>query len=417
MLDFSKNSSQIAQLFKLVWNRKRSNALMVAELVAAFIVLFFVCLAVIHFAITYRLPLGYEYENVWNIQAYRKQSPESESTTITRQSAQRLVSVLRELPSVESVSFVSAPPFGTSHWVTDFNRGKEYRTEQCTVTDEFAKTMNLTLTQGRWFNASDDAYNGTTSSVKVIVLNEVAAATFFGKENPIGRDITFLPGPGISKDLERKRHRVIGVISSFRKGSEYEQAGNFMFQRTNILDTTSYLPSQILVKMKPGTAASYEEEMLKKLEQTAPNWSFQITTLAADRQKAHKMLYFALIPGLTIAAFLLITVGLGLVGVVWQSVTRRMRELGVRRAFGATQQDIYFFVIGELIALTTFAVVFGLFLVAQVPLIPFYAVPTATYALSIGAAVVGMYILTTLCALYPSRLAGTVQPSDALRYE
>jgi putative ABC transport system permease protein len=94
-----------------------------------------------------------------------------------------------------------------------------------------------------------------------------------------------------------------------------------------------------------------------------------------------------------------------------------MRELGVRRAFGATRQDIYVFVIGELVALTTFAVVFGLFLVAQVPLIPFYQVPPATYALSIGKTVVGMYALTTLCALYPSRLAGTVQPSDALRYE
>ncbi|TAE25494.1 MAG: FtsX-like permease family protein [Candidatus Kapaibacterium sp.] len=417
MLNFSKNFSQIPQLFKLVWNRKRSNALMVTELVAAFMVLFFVCLAVLHFALTYRLPLGYEYENVWNIQAYRKQSAEVESTAITRQSAQRLVSVLRGLPSVELASFVSTTPFSFSHRMTSFNRGEKYKTEISIVTNEFDKTMNLTLTQGRWFNASDDAYNGTTSTVKVVVINECAAATFFGKENPIGRDITYIPGEGIGKDLERTRYRVVGVISSFRKGSEFDQSGNFMFERTNILDTTSFLPSQILVKMKPGTAASYEEEMLKKLEQTAPNWSFQITTLAADREKKHKNLYFALIPGLTIAAFLLITVGLGLVGVVWQSVTRRMRELGVRRAFGATRQDIYFFVIGELVALTTFAVVFGLFLVAQVPLIPFYEVPTATYALSICAAVIGMYILTTLCALYPSRLAGTVQPSDALRYE
>jgi putative ABC transport system permease protein len=417
MLDVSKVFSQMQQLFKLVWNRKRSNALIVTELVAAFMVLFFVMLAVLHFSITYFLPLGYEYEDVWNIQAYRKESTETENVAITRQSAQQLASVLRGLPNTESVSFATTTPFGFSHNGTSFNRGKKYWTEICTVTDDLNKTLKLSLTQGRWFNAGDDMYNGTTSTVKPVVINEFAAATFFGAENPVGRDISSLPGEGTDKNEERMRYRVIGVITGFRKGGEFEQTGNFMFQRTNILDTTSWLPSQILVKMKHGTEAGYEEEVLKKLERTAPNWSFQITALAADRQRQHKNIYFALVPGLIIAAFLLLTVALGLVGVVWQSVTRRMRELGVRRAFGATRQDIYVFVIGELVALTTFAVVFGLFLVAQVPLIPFYQVPPATYALSIGKTVVGMYALTTLCALYPSRLAGTVQPSDALRYE
>jgi putative ABC transport system permease protein len=430
--------SHLSHLFKLVWNRKRSNSLMIIELFAAFLVLFFVVLAAIHFATVYRQSLGYEYKDVWNILAYQKQNaatlanankignattngarsePVDNSKAAKFQSAQTLLATLRGLPQVESAAFMNNTPFSFSQSNTEFNRGRKYRMEQINVTDDAFKTLNLTLLQGRWFNASDEIYSGTTSTVKPIVISQFAAATFFGQENPIGKDITYAPGESVSNDLARMRFRVIGVIMDFRRGSEFDQSSNLMFRRVSLFDTTSWLPSQIVAKMKSGVSAAYEEQLLKTLEQTAPNWVFQISTLEIDRAKKHKFFYLPFGVSMTVAAFLLIMVGLGLVGVVWQSVTRRMREIGVRCSFGATKQAVYAFIVGEIAVLTTFSMIIGLFAIAQMPLLPFFDVPQATYLVSIGVAIVGMYVLTTLCAIYPSLLATKVQPAEALRYE
>jgi len=318
---------------------------------------------------------------------------------------------------VESCGLLSSTPFSFSQSNTNFGRGKQYRTEQISATDGIAKTLNLTMTQGRWFNATDDQYNGTTSTVKPIVVNTVAAELFFGNENPIGKDISHLEANGVDKEQLRMRYRVVGVVSDFRRGSEFDQSSSLMFHRVSLFDTTAWLPSQLLVTMKSSVGAGYEENLLTTLQQTAPDWEFQISTLEADRAKKHRIFKTTTGVGMTVAAFLLLMVALGLVGVVWQSVMRRMRELGVRRAFGATRADVQMFIVGELAALTTFAVIVGLFMLAQFPLIPFFDIPAATYITSILVSVIALYSLTALCAWYPSRLAGTVQPSEALRYE
>lgn len=430
----------LSHLFKLVWNRKRANTLIVIELTAAFFVLFLVCLAVIHFSRVTRQPLGYEYHNVWHLSASRNDDLAPIDKATRMQQVRQIVSTLKSLSEVESVSFATTTPFGPGQTNRTLEEDEpNSRIEISTVDDNYATTMKLRLTQGRWFNVSDDMYSGTTSTVKPVVINEAAVQKLFGKDNPIGKDIAYTKNrpntPAMASApknagqmrivrvsrLERRgdntQYRVVGVIDDYRRGSEFEQTAPFMFFRFSMNDTTGWLPQSILVRMKSGVTASYEEHLVKTLKANAADWTFQISTLETDRAKKHEVFFVPFGIGLTVAGFMLLTVGLGLVGVVWQSVTRRMRELGVRRAFGATQQDIYLFVIGELIALTTFAIIFGVIVIAQIPLLPFYDVPQSTYFLSICAAIVGIYVLTTVCALYPSRLAGTVQPSDALRYE
>lgn len=411
------NLSSISHLFKLVWNRKAANSLMMIELLAAFLVLFGVCLAIIFYGTMLRKPLGYEYKDVWTVNLYRKEELAPITNAERMQTAQNLVSRLKSLPEVESVAFATILPFGFSHRTTKFGRGNEFTTDILSGTDEFPQVLGMTITQGRWFNASDDVYNGTTSTVKPIVITELTAAKYFGNGNPLGKDISYIPGEGIDQETLKMRYRVVGVISEFRAHSEIDQPTLTLFRRVNLRDTTTWLPDNIAVKMRQGTSAAFEETMLSALQGQAPDWTFQISSLEADRAKKNRLYLIPFTLGFTIAFFLLLMVALGLVGVVWQSVTRRMRELGVRRAFGATKQSIYLFVIGELVALTTFAVVLGLVVIAQMPLLSFYDIPQPIFIGSIGMTVLAMYVLVTLCALYPSRIAGTVQPSEALRYE
>lgn len=409
--------SHFQHLFKLVWNRKRSNALIVIEIFAAFLVLYCVTVAILHYSTNAQQPLGYSYKGVWNVSASPKETSPNTDKTSRMQAAERVITALRPLSQVESVSFLSVTPFSNSDWQTSIQRGAVKAVfNLAETTDELDKTLGLNVVQGRWFNTEDDVANGTSASIKPVVINSVAAATFFGTENPIGK---LLREPGKDDDgSPMSGLRVIGIIEAYRKSGEFAAAGNYLFRRVSLRDTTMYPPLQIVIKMHNGVDASFEEPLIKIMQQAANDWNFQITTLEQERTQKHQMFLIPLGVGLTVAAFLLITVGLGLVGVVWQSVTRRMRELGVRRAFGATQSDIIFFVLGEIFVLTTFSVVLGLLVLAQFPVVVgFSVVSPEVYGISMILSVGAMFAMTSLCALYPSRIAAVVQPSEALRYE
>ena len=123
----------------------------------------------------------------------------------------------------------------------------------------------------------------------------------------------------------------------------------------------------------------------------------------------------------TIAGFLLLMVALGLTGVVWQSVTQRIREFGLRRAKGATIANVRRQVLIEMVIMTSLALLVGVALLGQLPLLPLPKplqivngpVFVASLAVSIGA----IYVLTLACGWYPSRLATKIEPAQALHYE
>jgi putative ABC transport system permease protein len=119
-----------------------------------------------------------------------------------------------------------------------------------------------------------------------------------------------------------------------------------------------------------------------------------------------------------IAAFLLVMVMMGLTGVLWQTVTQRTREIGLRRAKGATIPNIQHQVLGEVLVLTSLAVAAGSLVVAQVPLLDLVgAIDGRAYAAGLGLSVVCIYLLSIACAWAPSRLATSMPPAEALRYE
>ncbi len=59
-------------LFKLVWNRKRSNALIILEIFFSFLVVFIVATLGVYFWDNYRRPLGFSYQDVWRIEVDTK---------------------------------------------------------------------------------------------------------------------------------------------------------------------------------------------------------------------------------------------------------------------------------------------------------------------------------------------------------
>ncbi len=396
-----------AHLFKLVWNRKRSNALIMLELFIAFLALYGVTALSLFFWSNYNKPLGFSYANVWQVEIDRKEQGDKPSAEQTER-LRRLIRSAQTLSEVENVTASFTVPFSNSGKGGNYTiNGKQLRMDINEVTDSFKDVMNLQLTNGRWFNPSDDGQNWIP-----VIINERLCAAGFGSESPLGKPL-YKPEPG------EKERRVVGVITDFRKNGELPRPSLFMAERINMNDTASFhVPHNLMLKLRSGTTAAFEETLVKTLQATVKDWSYRITPLQESHDSTLKnvMIPFVLL-GLVVG-FLLLMVALGLVGIVWQSVTRRTREIGVRRAFGATYGDVHFFVLGELLIITTFALIAGVVLLLQLPLVGFLdLVDASVYAASMVLAMSIMYGITALCGLYPSMLASRIQPSEALRYE
>ena len=156
---------------------------------------------------------------------------------------------------------------------------------------------------------------------------------------------------------------------------------------------------------------------MKTLRGVAPAWSFDLQSVEARREsylREHLAPVFAVS---LVAVFLMVMVALGLMGVLWQNVTQRTRELGLRRAKGATQQNIYRQILSELLVVSGLGILLGTAVVAQVPILDFVPLDGDVFATALGLSAFLLLTLTAVCGLYPSWLATRIQPAEALHYE
>jgi len=399
----------IRHLLKMVWNRKAANALVGLEILVSFLVLFAVSATGVYQWRNYRQPLGFDWERVWCV----KLSPPldaGEDHEITYDLVEPLVRGVAELGFVESAAALSMPPYSSSGWTWGFKTDERlFRLRLVAADDGLASVMGLRIVQGRWFNAEDDV--GAGPQRRRGVISESFAREYFADQNPIGQRIVD------ESEEDEYEIEVVGVMTDYRYRGELTPPSHTVMLRALVNGEPDYLGA-IAVRVRPGTTAASEEALLARLHTLAPRWSFEAEPVAAARQRYfRKRLAPLFIAGL-VAAFLLLMVALGLVGVLWQAVTQRTAELGVRRAQGASPGHILFQIQGELLVLTALAIGVGTIIVAQVPLIGWFPLLTSPILLrALAISVLGMLALATLAGFYPSWLATRVEPADALHYE
>ncbi|QHT67792.1 FtsX-like permease family protein [Rhodocytophaga rosea] len=393
----------IRHIFKLIWNRRKANFLIMTEIFFSFIVLYAVVTMAVFYLDNKKDPLGFTYENQWVVEIDTKGSSNISKLASFRQ----LFANLRTMDEVVSVSGMSITPFSSNNWNGSTSiKGKRYDYEATGGTDDLVQTLDLHITRGRWFTPDDGMSNKNP-----VVINEHFAQAVFGAEDPIGK-------PLFDLNNTDKPTEIVGVITNYKKDGEYAASTNFYFERMTLQDTTGRIPETLVIKVRPGTTAQFEEKLSRLLQGTVKEWTFSVESLTREREDKISMYITPLIVASLIAAFLIAMVALGLIGIIWQNVMGRISEIGLRRATGATKKDINWQILGELLMITSLGMLAALILVIQFPILGVLSfVSTKVYIIALLISVLSIYAVTVLCGIYPSMLATKIQPTEALHAE
>lgn len=404
-------------LLRLMWNRKRRNALLGIEIFFSFVVVAVIAVIAVNYANNWRQGIGYRSDDVWNVQVVPPGlSATGEVPDGTGRTFGDIVAAVRALPGVQAVALVADAPYSWSTSRSEFNLqdGRELLVFVNRASDDLPGVLGLELVAGRWFGPED--VNDTTYPV---VINQRLATEVFGGTDAVGQLFPQIPP---RPEMQHPRfpwrpQRIVGIIREFRKDGELATPANYLFGRIDLGREPS--GNSILVRTAAGMPADFEERLQKTAQGVAREWSLHVRRLEDDRRSAIGVyLALLLVPGV-IAAFVLVMVGFGLMGVLWQNVTERTREFGLRRAAGASVEAVRRQVLAELLVLASFAIVPGVLFGVQFPVLPIpdYVVPGRVIVAGVLVSAVTIYLVVLACAWYPSRMATTIRPAEALHYE
>jgi putative ABC transport system permease protein len=257
------------------------------------------------------------------------------------------------------------------------------------------------LIGGRWFRPDD-----RDGAAHVAVVNQTMAARFWSGRNPVGDRIVF----------GRQVMEIIGVVADVYSGGARQDVSPTLYLSSA---QTPPVLTRLVVRTKPGVdgvdkaVAAELARMGGRIRTGGPNrlediWWRQI----ADAR-------FLTLVLVTFSAIALGVALVGVHGVLRFSVAQRTREMGIRKALGATRFDLGALIVGDAIRFALAGCVVGL--IAAVAAGP--AIGSLLFGVTPGdpltlvAATVLLIAAVIVAAYLPARRASAVDPVRSLRCE
>jgi putative ABC transport system permease protein len=336
------------------------------------------------------------------------------------QDVQQIVEALEKTPGVEAATVLSAPPihngWSAGHYFS-LGRHGEVHTDMQTwpesVSPGYFRAMGTQILEGRALSRADQ--NGSA----VCVLSASAAAYFFPNQDALGRFV-YSGGSDSSKDgsdLDPKNAcRVVGVAEDARFLSLRETAPRMIYSLAEGDDWGTFFDLAVRSSSTELGADALRHALHEVVPSAVPPTVFTFNELVEAHLQQERMLMML---SLCFAGIALLLTALGLYGVLARGVTLRTREIGVRLALGARQQDMFALVIRQGIRLVLIGggVGLGVSLAATRLLHTLlFGVNATDPWMLLGIVVVLLLVAFPACYI-PARRATRVDPMVALRYE
>ncbi|MDT0596360.1 ABC transporter permease [Glaciecola petra] len=394
-------------LIKMIWNRKRANGLIIAEVAIAFVVIFAVAVLSIRNYNLMQIPLGFEYDNMWRLQVMKSGAWDGSTDGET---FQQIVAAVEQLPEVDNLSLLSNATFRNWTSTRSFQVDDKFVFYYMNFFDDrAANNFDMTLLEGRWFGPQDSNQN-----YDAVLVNKTFVEKFYPNGDVLGKNIVKIDPDEI--DREQTEQIVVGVFDDFRQFGELVPQSPYVFFRVDAEQNKRNLGIEI--SLNPNVDEVFEQRLLTMLRGLAPEYSYSFTSWANSRDSQLRQTTTPLAIFGVIAAFLILMVAMGLFGVLWQNVSTRTHEIGLRRALGASASGIHRQIMSELIIVTLIGVLIAFIGLVQLPVLGvFQELDWSLFWLSFIAALVFMVSLSALCAFYPGKVATGYSPSEALHYE
>lgn len=326
------------------------------------------------------------------------------TTTLTYDDAQ---AIARE---VDGVSFVAPQVqrqyqavFGGNNWITSMQG----------ITPEFMTVRNFELSDGSFITLQQ-----LEARERVAVLGKTVVDNLFGGISPVGQTIrinksTFwvigvLTTKGQSAGGQDQDDMILVPLKTAQErmmGINYVQSISVQADSAEaidqvLLDITSLLKTRH--RIQAGEADDFSVRNLTALMATATETTDTITLLLGNT-----------------AAISLLVGGIGIMNIMLVSVTERTREIGVRKALGATFSNILLQFLIEAIVIGVTGGLIGIMLglTASYAISSIFGWSTVVSGFTIALAFGFSVLIGVIFGLYPARKAARLDPIDALRYE
>lgn len=271
------------------------------------------------------------------------------------------------------------------------------------INEEGFKLMNIEVEAGDLFTKGD-----VQAGSKVGVLGNTAAEKLFGgSEKAVGRTVRF----------DGQRFKVIGVAK--KKGDRDPDNAIFIPYKTtfgNINPDKTFWGIYLGVKsddMVNIAKKKVEEVLLKRYKED----DFAVTEQSELLNSINQIFGIINTVLVAIGGISLVVGGIGIMNIMYATVTERTKEVGIRRAVGATERDILMQFLTESLILSLFGGILGLLFSVLIVLIIRFFFPASINLFSVVITILISSAIGIFFGVFPARRAAKLPPIEAIRYE
>ena len=283
------------------------------------------------------------------------------------------------------------------------------------TTAEYYTIQNQQLAMGRFLKPSD-----VENNAYVCVLNETAAEELMGYVDCVGESVSLNNVPfTIVGVLASDEDTLTGVLTSGMLVAYVPYPTLVRVSTTAVNDITTFYIAAPEGGTVEGAEAVMEDLLMERFEEDEDAFDLSSQNMLEDAMNNITSVLTILLGG--IAAISLVVGGIGIMNIMMVTVTERTREIGIRKAIGASRGTILTQFLIEAVVLCMMGCALGIFLswailqivstiVASLDIV-FYLDPGVVVL-----AVVFCFFIGIIFGLYPANKAAKMKPIDALHY-